>query len=320
MIQGNYTGVTETSSRAHANIDDAIKQSGNNQIKIGEFKLTKQQEFQKAAKAASEGVSRASKIAGGIGTGVVMGLGMTNPITAGLVVGSLTAGGGLAGKKFGKSGKAVDKLQNTKYFKDDANEVLSNINKKLTTDTIVGAVMAGATAHGAGAKSGGTLEAVDASAKTTVKAGGGGAAKLSGPNMNMVTGKRINPNGGWMDPPTKFATDWHGVGKGAESTIEKVAVPDIASGGTPSSMLGKLKNTKNKIGDFLTSEPGDYKRINAGDLFQGKEARSQFSKDFVGNLKASASQYLPGGEETDTLDVLTGGKTLFDWYSDGEDK
>ncbi len=75
--------------------------------------------------------------------------------------------------------------------------------------------------------------------------------------------------------------------------------------------LGKLKTGK----DFLTTKPQaqDYKQLSLSNLFtQDKGLRSQFGRDFVGNLKAGAAQFIPG--ENTTIDALKGtGGTLNDW-------
>jgi hypothetical protein len=241
----------------------------------------------------------------------------------------MTAGGGLLAKKTGKSGKAIKELENSRWFQSDRDDVLSNINKSLTTATITNAVLAGATAHGAGKAATdvveeGGKEVLAEGGKSTVKgkATKGGFKYGSGGKM-----ERLKLDGsGWKDAPTKFGTDYSnisgGVGGYAESTLEKVAVPDMAkmSGGAPANMFGKLKKAGGEVGDFLTTKPeaGDYKQLSLSNLFtQDKGLRSQFGRDFVGNLRAGAAQFIPG--ENSVRDALRGGGTLNDWIAEEDD-
>jgi len=318
---------SSVTTKSHEQIDKAIKDSGNQQIKVGEFKLTKQQEFQKAAKTASEGVSKMSKYAGYLGTGIVMGLGMTNPLTAGLVVGGMTAGGGMLGKKTGKSGEAIKELEGSKWFQGDRDEVLKNIDKSLVTATVTNAVLAGASASGAGkaattattkageevVKEGGetvVAEAAKTSAKDKLKKGG---LKIGSGGKNV----RLDPETLKMtgSTPSQAGILQQGSQGYAETALEKVAVPDMTNIGTgPSNIFGKLKKTGGEVGEFLTTKPQaqDYKQLSLSNLFtQDKGLRSQFGRDFVGNLKAGAAQFIPG--ENTAIDMIKGGGTLNDW-------
>jgi hypothetical protein len=290
-----------TTARSHEQIDKAMKDTGSQQIKVGEFKLTKQQEFQKAAKAASEGVSKKSKWAGYLGTGIVMGLGMTNPLTAGLVVGGMTAGGGILGKKTGKSGDAYKQLENSKWFQGDRDDVLKNIDKSLTTATLTNAVLAGASAHGAGkAATAATTDVVEKGGKEVLAEGG------------KITAK---------DKLKKRAADplLETVMTAPGEEITKAAVPDMANIGTPANMFGKLKKAGGEAGEFLTTKPdaGAYKQLSLKNMFTMDGAkRGQFGKDFVGNLKASAGQFIPGDDKV--MSMLKGGGTLNDWMNEEE--
>ena len=293
-----------TTARSHEQIDKAMKDTGSQQKKVGEFKLTKQQEFQKAAKAASEGVSKKSKWAGYLGTGIVMGLGMTNPLTAGLVVGSMTAGGGMLGKKTGKSGDAYKQLENSKWFQGDRDDVLKNIDKSLVTATVTNAVLAGASAHGAGKAATATKEGATEGVKdqlgnhvmdeVLVEGTKGGSKALKQKGLETIT-----------------------TSSGEE--ITKAAVPDMANIGTPANMFGKLKKAGGEAGEFLTTKPdaGAYKQLSLKDFVTMDGAkRGQFGKDFVGNLKASAGQFIPGDDKV--MSMLKGGGTLNDWMNEEE--
>ncbi len=306
------SGVT---SQSHEQIDKAMKDAGNQQIKVGEFKLTKQQEFQKAAKTASEGVSKMSKYAGYLGTGIVMGLGMTNPLTAGLVVGSMTAGGGLIGKKTGKSGEAIKELENSKWFQGDAHDVLKNIDKSLVTATVTNAVLAGASAHGAGKSAEiATTKAAEEVAKEGGKKAGEEVVKVSAKDKL----KKETVTKALTDANAKPALDAsRGFQNAAQDKIndqileQSMANPMMPKESFTDMALGKLKTGK----DFLTTKPQaqDYKQLSLSNLFtQDKGLRSQFGRDFVGNLKAGAAQFIPG--ENTTIDALKGtGGTLNDW-------
>lgn len=149
--QSGYTGAISTNYQGKRAKDIASAESKLKQIDVQEFQFEERQKFEGKVKDASKGGKWGTSI-GSIGAGIAVGALGVAAAPAALIVGGAALAGGMIGSHKGKK-----ELADSKWYKSDARDAKSAINKQIYADSIMAGITAGAGAKSAKLKGGETV-------------------------------------------------------------------------------------------------------------------------------------------------------------------
>ena len=199
-----------------------IAEAGEKQLKTEEFKIDKKIEYDKKAKKAAEKFGKWQKGLGTLASLAAVASGAGAPLAAAMAGGGSMLGGVIGQKAAQKEMAGMD------WLNKEQSDLFSGMRKSTGKKALTSAVMAGVTAHGAGA--GGTEAGAELSKTGAKSTGGFTSGTPASERINLNTGEfgasKVKETG-ILQKGSKGAE----VTSGSISKVKSVADPSLAKGG-----------------------------------------------------------------------------------------